>query len=214
MVPVEEADDAEEAEEESSSCCCSSVSRRSACSSSSASSNMTGGMAGSPVSLDLAKALWRSLMVGDFAAGCRRLQTLSRESEGLAMSHTLPKHILKLLVSGKVQKAYSLETDDFVVVGDYRGGVVSNLARISDNIKRGRADPCRELGLGLRQTVTRRGVGSSNDSLHLFSYLSSIIMLRQTTDIRSNACLMLRPILQDSHGLCTRLCIQHPASAS
>jgi len=65
MVPVEEADDAEEAEEESSSCC-SSVSKRSACSSSSPSSKMTGGIAGRPVSLDLANALWRSLMVCRF----------------------------------------------------------------------------------------------------------------------------------------------------
>jgi hypothetical protein len=63
MVPVDEADDAEEAEDESSSCC-SSVSKWSVCSSSSASSKITGGMVGRAVSLDLAKALWRSLIVG------------------------------------------------------------------------------------------------------------------------------------------------------
>ena len=75
MVPVEDADEADDAEEESSSCCCcSSVSKRSAAaaaaappppsSSSSASSNIGGGIAGSPASLALAKARWRSLIVG------------------------------------------------------------------------------------------------------------------------------------------------------
>jgi hypothetical protein len=84
------------------------------------------------------------------------------------VSHTLTKHILKLLVSGKVQKAYSLEMDEFVVILSEIIEVL--LARISDKTKRGRADPCRELGLGLRQTMTRRGV-------RLSKFTSSLLVL-------------------------------------
>jgi len=85
------------------------------------------------------------------------------------VSHTLTKHILKLLVSGKVQKVYSLEMDEFVVIVSEIIEVVL-LARISDKTKRGRADPCRELGLGLHQTMTRRGV-------RLSKFTSSLLVL-------------------------------------
>jgi hypothetical protein len=71
-------------------------------------------------------------------------------------------------VSGKVQKAYSLEMDEFVVILSEIIEVL--LARISDKTKRGRADPCRELGLGLRQTMTRRGV-------RLSKFTSSLLVL-------------------------------------